>query len=80
MKNTMFEVNTIAFIHPYMTLMVSSLFLIASHNNEWIQQGFNPIPLCLGVGGSAFLWLLNTQMVFEVDGVKVDEAVLSVAN
>ncbi|XP_023773081.1 uncharacterized protein LOC111921737 [Lactuca sativa] len=79
MKNAKFDVDTTVLVHPYLTPMVSGLFLIASHLNERIQQGFTSRALCLGVGGGALLSFLNTQMEFEVVGVEADEAVLSAA-
>ncbi|KAI3721810.1 hypothetical protein L2E82_32828 [Cichorium intybus] len=79
MKNAKFYVDTTVLVHPYLTPMVSGLFLIASHLNERIQQGFTPRALCLGVGGGSLLSFLNTELGFEVTGVEVDEVVLTAA-
>ncbi|KAI3520372.1 hypothetical protein L1887_09758 [Cichorium endivia] len=78
-KNAKFYVDTTVLVHPYLTPMVSGLFLIASHLNEQIQQGFTPRALCLGVGGGSLLSFLNTELGFEVTGVEVDEVVLTAA-
>lgn len=42
MKNEKFEFDTKVLVHPYLTPMVPGFFLIASHLNEQIQQGFAP--------------------------------------
>ncbi|KAL8193127.1 hypothetical protein R6Q57_027031 [Mikania cordata] len=79
MKNVQFEVDTGTLVQPYLTPMVSGIFLIVSPLNKQIQQGFTPRALCLGVGGGALVSFLSTKLGFEVVGVEADEIVLSVA-
>ncbi|PWA75236.1 S-adenosyl-L-methionine-dependent methyltransferases superfamily protein [Artemisia annua] len=79
MEGVEFRVDTSVLVHPYLTPMVSGLYLIVGSLNERIQQGFCPRALCLGVGGGALLSFLNNELGFEVVGVEVDEVVLSVA-
>ncbi|KAL4576757.1 hypothetical protein LXL04_012856 [Taraxacum kok-saghyz] len=77
--NAKFEVDTRVLVQPYLTPMVAGLFLIGSHLNERIQQGFTPKALCLGVGGGLLLSFLNNQLGFEVVGVEADKVVLNAA-
>ncbi|KAL9997608.1 putative S-adenosyl-L-methionine-dependent methyltransferase [Helianthus debilis subsp. tardiflorus] len=79
MKKVEFRVDTGTLVQPYLTPMVSGLFLIVSSVNERIRQEFSPRALCLGVGGGALLSFLNSKLGFEVVGVEADEVVLSVA-
>ncbi|KAJ0661204.1 putative S-adenosyl-L-methionine-dependent methyltransferase [Helianthus annuus] len=79
MKKVEFRVDTGTLVQPYLTPMVSGLFLIVSSVNDRIQRGFSPRALCLGVGGGALLSFLNSKLGFEVVGVEADEVVLSVA-
>ncbi|KAD7479959.1 hypothetical protein E3N88_03095 [Mikania micrantha] len=79
MKNVQFEVDTGTLVQPYLTPMVSGIFLIVSPLNKQIQQGYTPRALCLGVGGGALVSFLSTKLGFEVVGVEADEIVLSVA-
>ncbi|PWA45781.1 S-adenosyl-L-methionine-dependent methyltransferases superfamily protein [Artemisia annua] len=79
MEGVEFRVDTSVLVHPYLTPMVSGLYLIVGSLNEHIQQGFCPRALCLGVGGGALLSFLSNELGFEIVGVEVDEVVLSVA-
>ncbi|KAM0064171.1 putative S-adenosyl-L-methionine-dependent methyltransferase [Helianthus debilis subsp. tardiflorus] len=79
MKKVEFRVDIGTLVQPYLTQMVSGLFLIVSSVNDRIRQGFSPRALCLGVGGGALLSFLNSKLGFEVVGVEADEVVLSVA-
>ncbi|KVI09600.1 methyltransferase-like protein 13 [Cynara cardunculus var. scolymus] len=79
MNEVKFRVDTGVLIQPYLTAMVSGLFLIVSLLDRRMKQGFIPRALCLGVGGGALLSFLNTRLGFEVVGVEADEVVLSVA-
>ncbi|KAD7479956.1 hypothetical protein E3N88_03092 [Mikania micrantha] len=80
MKNVQFEVDTGTLVQPYLTPMVSGIFLIVSPLNKQIQQGYTPRALCLGVGGGALVSFLSTKLGFEVVGVEADEIVLSDTN
>ncbi|XP_052624733.1 uncharacterized protein LOC111880892 [Lactuca sativa] len=77
--NAKFDVDTSVLVHPYLTPMVAGLFLIASHLNEQIQQGFTPSALCLGIGGGVLLSFMKTQLGFDVVGVEADKVVLTAA-
>ncbi|CAH1435409.1 unnamed protein product [Lactuca virosa] len=77
--NAKFDVDTTVLVHPYLPPMVAGLFLIASHLNERIQQGFTPRALCLGIGGGVLLSFLKTQLGFDVIGVEADKVVLTAA-
>ncbi|KAK9061326.1 hypothetical protein SSX86_018506 [Deinandra increscens subsp. villosa] len=79
MKNIQFQVDTGTLVQPYLTPMVSGIFLIVSTLNNRIQLGFTPRALCLGVGGGALLSFLNSNLGFEVVGVEADEMVLTAA-
>ncbi|KVI09626.1 methyltransferase-like protein 13 [Cynara cardunculus var. scolymus] len=79
MNEVEFRVDTDVLVQPYLTAMVSGLFLIVSLLDQRIKQGFIPRALCLGVGGGALLSFLNTRLKFKVVGVESDEVVLSIA-
>ncbi|KVI09625.1 hypothetical protein Ccrd_011969 [Cynara cardunculus var. scolymus] len=79
MSEVEFRVDTRVLVQPYLTVVVSGLFLIVSLLDQRMKQGFIPRALCLGVGGGALLSFLNTRLGFEVVGVEADEVVLSIA-
>ncbi|XP_024994331.1 methyltransferase-like protein 13 [Cynara cardunculus var. scolymus] len=73
MSEVEFRVDTRVLVQPYLTVVVSGLFLIVSLLDQRMKQGFIPRALCLGVGGGALLSFLNTRLGFEVVGVEADE-------
>ncbi|KAI3748535.1 hypothetical protein L6452_11669 [Arctium lappa] len=74
-----FRADVEVLVQPYLTAMVSGLFLIVSYLDRRIQQGFVPRALCLGVGGGALLSFLNIRLGFRCVGVEIDEYVLRIA-
>ncbi|KAL9225740.1 hypothetical protein vseg_001630 [Gypsophila vaccaria] len=66
-------------VTPYLGPMVAPLALLAARLQHGFQSGVRPRAFCLGVGGGALLSFLSMSLGFEVVGMEVDEAVLSVA-
>ncbi|KAI0496814.1 hypothetical protein KFK09_023138 [Dendrobium nobile] len=66
-------------VQPYLSPMVSALFLNASAIDDAFASGCVPWILCVGVGGGPLLASLRCHLGFRVLGVEADVVVLSVA-